>query len=299
MSVVGFIGLGTMGRPMARNLLKAGHQVVAYARRPDALSDVVAASASLVSSPAALAQAAEFVVTIVSADDDVREVTLGAGGIAEAATPDKMHIQMSTISPETTREIGVRLAERGMRMIDAPVSGGPTGAEAATLAIMVGGDAADVDRARPILGCMGDKVFHVGPLGAGSTVKLVNQMMAGGIMALVAEGLVLAKAAGVDLQRLADVVAVSSGNSTMFEARARKFILTDQYMPGFMTELMRKDVGLALELGRMLRVPLPLAAAAFQQYTAAINEGHGKDDFASIARLYQRAAGVTLVEPPR
>jgi len=143
---------------------------------------------------------------------------------------------------------------------------------------------------------MGKHVFHVGALGAGQTIKLVNQMMGAGIMALIGEGFVLAKAAGADLAMMADVVSVSSGGSTLFEARARKYILANQYQPGFATELMRKDLALALDLARESRVPLPVSAAAFQQYTAAMNQGHGGDDFASVAKVYEHAAGVRIAD---
>ncbi|MEX0610752.1 MAG: NAD(P)-dependent oxidoreductase [Pirellulales bacterium] len=292
MSTVGFIGLGTMGRPMARHLLAAGHSLVVYARRPEAAVELVAAGARRAASPAEVTRAAEFVVTIVTADAEVREVTLGPAGVVEGAAAGKLLIEMSTIGPDTVRQVAARLNEAGMAMLDAPVSGGPWGAEAATLAIMAGGSPDDFDRARPVLEALGDKLFHVGPLGAGQTIKLVNQMMAGGIMTLIGEGFALAQAAGADLETMAEVVAVSSGNSSMFEARARKFVLADQYQAGFTTELMRKDVGLALEMARALKVPMPVAAAAFQQYTAAMNHGFGAEDFAAVAKVCRQSAGL-------
>jgi len=296
MSTIGFIGLGTMGRPMARNLLRAGHRLVFYARRPEVAAEFVAAGASQVASPAQAAREADFIISIVTADAQVTEVALGPGGVIEGASPGKTFIDMSTIAPHTIRRIGARLGEAGLAVLDAPVSGGPAGAEAATLAIMAGGEAADFERCRDVFAALGRHVFHVGPLGAGQTIKLVNQMIGGGIMALIGEGFVLAKAAGADLATMADVVSVSSGGSTLFDARARKYLLADQYRPGFSTELMRKDLALALELARELRVPLPVSAAAFQQYTAAMNLGHGGDDFASVAKVCEQAAGVRIVD---
>jgi 2-hydroxy-3-oxopropionate reductase len=296
MSTIAFIGLGTMGRPMARNLLRAGHRLVVYARRADAAAEFVAAGARQAASPAGATREAEFVISIVTADAQVEEVALGAGGVIEGAARDKIFIDMSTIAPETIRRIGARLNEAGMAVLDAPVSGGPAGAEAATLAIMAGGERDDFDRCRDVFAAMGKHLFHVGPLGAGQTIKLVNQMIGGGIMALIGEGFVLAKAAGADLATMADVVSVSSGGSTLFEARARKYLLANQYGHGFTTELMRKDLALALEMGRALRVPLPVAAAAFQQYTAAMNQGHASDDFSSVAKVCEQAAGVQIVE---
>ncbi|MGE0606224.1 MAG: NAD(P)-dependent oxidoreductase [Pirellulales bacterium] len=297
MSTIGFIGLGTMGAPMARNVLKAGHKLVFYARRPETASEFKAEGGIQASSPAVVARQADLIITIVTADEQVREVVLGPEGVAAGASPGKVLMDMSTIGPWTARSVGAELASRQIAMLDAPVSGGPWGAAAGTLAIMVGGDESVFTRCRPLLESMGDrnKIFHVGPLGAGQTVKLINQMLGGAMMALIGEGLVLARAADVNLDRLADVVAVSSGNSSVFEARARKFVLSDNYVPGFTTSLMHKDVGLALELGRRLDVPLPVAASALQQYTAALGQGLGESDFAAVAKVCEQAAGRKIV----
>jgi 3-hydroxyisobutyrate dehydrogenase len=291
MSRVGFIGLGTMGRPMARNLLKAGHEVTFFSRRPDAASAVEAAGGRPAASPALAAEDCEFVVTIVTADQEVREVVLGPGGIIETARPGKLLIEMSTISPETVRDVAARLSAVGMGMIDAPVSGGPWGAQAASLTVMIGGEAGDVERARPVLEAMGRRLFHVGPRGAGQTVKLVNQMVAGGIMALVAEGFVLAHRAGANLDMLADVMAVSSGNSAMLEARGKKFILADHFEPGFKTSLMAKDVRLALEMAGRCGVVLPVSTAAMELYRQALEAGFGDRDFAAIIKLFEDWSG--------
>ena len=300
MSRVGFIGLGTMGRHMAANVLKAGHELVFFARRPEVAAEFIQAGARQAQSPAEVARETDFLITIVTADEQVREVVLGPSGVIEGLDAKRSQrpvlIDMSTIGPWTAREVGRRLEEAGMDMLDAPVSGGPWGAEAGTLAIMAGGDIAVFERCRAVLSAMGDKIFHVGPLGAGQTVKLVNQMLGGAMMALIGEGFVLAKAAGVDLNTLADVVAVSSGNSSVFEARGKKFLLAGNYVPGFKTSLMRKDVGLALELGRQLDVPLPVAAAAAQQYAAAIRLGQADADFAAVAKVCEQAAGLKIKE---
>jgi 3-hydroxyisobutyrate dehydrogenase-like beta-hydroxyacid dehydrogenase len=296
MSKVGFIGLGTMGRHMARNLIKAGHELVFLARREEVADEFRALGGTQKATPAEVTRAAEFVITIVTADAEVTEVALGPGGILEGAAAGKTYLEMSTIGPWTVREIGRRIQAAGMAMLDAPVSGGPWGAESATLTIMCGGEEADFQRSRPVLEALGQRLFHLGPLGAGQTVKIVNQMMAGGIMALIAEAFVLAKAAGADLEKMADVVSVSSGGSTMFEHRARKFVLADHYVPGFKTELMRKDVSLALEMARQMDVPMPVASAALQQYLAAIRQGHAAEDFAAVVKVCQSQAGVRLTE---
>lgn len=293
MSSIGFIGLGLMGRPMARNLLRAGHALTFCSRRPEVVREFEAAGGKYVATPAEAARASDFVISIVTADAQAEEVALGKNGVIEAASSGKLLIEMSTIAPATAQRIGQRLQEAGMGMLDAPVSGGPAGAEAAALAIMAGGEASDFERCRPIFEALGKHLFHVGPLGAGQTIKLVNQLIGGGIMALIGEGFALARAAGANLETMIDVIRVSSANSTLFEARATKYLLADQFAPGFATELMHKDLALAIHLADSLRVPLPVSAAAFQLYTAALNEGRGADDFSAVAKVIERAAGLS------
>lgn len=295
MTTIGFIGLGTMGRHMARNLLKAGFRLRFFARRAEVVAEFKALGAEQMASPADCMRAAEATITIVTADESLKEVVLGPGGIAEGATDGKLFIDMSTVGPETERTLAKKLGERGTAMIDAPVSGGPWGAEAGTLTIMAGGAEKDVARARPIFDAVGKRLFHVGPLGAGQTVKIVNQMVAGGIMALTAEGFVLAKAAGANLEALADVMAVSSGNSTMLEARGKKCLLSGKYDPYFMTDLMRKDMALAAEMAERLGVVMPVAETALDQYDAAIEAGHGREDFAAVVKICEKASGQQLV----
>jgi 3-hydroxyisobutyrate dehydrogenase-like beta-hydroxyacid dehydrogenase len=296
MERIGFIGLGTMGSHMARNVLKAGFKLTFLARRTEVTDAFVKLGATPARTPAEVAAASDIILSIVTADAEVTEVATGMQGIIKSAAKDKLYIDMSTVGPWTVRQVGQRLAEAGMPMLDAPVSGGPWGAESATLTVMCGGEKEHFERARPVFEALGKRLFHVGPLGSGQTIKIINQMMAGAIMAIVGEGFVLAKAAGADLEAFADVVAVSSGGSTMFEHRAKKFILADQYQPGFKTELMRKDVGLAVTLAEQLNIPMPLAAAALQQYMAAIRLGHAADDFAAVLRVCEQAAGVKVVE---
>jgi 3-hydroxyisobutyrate dehydrogenase-like beta-hydroxyacid dehydrogenase len=294
MSTVGFIGLGTMGQHMARNVLKAGHSLVFYARRQELVDEFTRAGGKAAASPAEVTRSAEFIISIVTADAQVEEVALGPQGVIHGAAAGKIFIDMSTIGPTTVRRVGDRLRAAGLAMVDAPVSGGPWGAEAGTLAIMAGGEAADFARCKPIFAAMGKHIFHVGPLGSGQIVKLVNQMVGGGIMTLVAEGFVLAKAAGADLNQLVDVMAVSSANSAVLEARGKKFLLADNYTPGFMTELMRKDVKLAGDLARQHHVATPVADAALAQYDAAIGLGLGKKDFAAVVKVCEQAAGVKI-----
>ncbi len=291
MSTIGFIGLGTMGRPMARNLLRAGHQLTFCSRRAEIVAEFEAAGGRHVATPAEAARASDFVISIVTADAEVEEVALGKQGVIQAAAPGKLFVDMSTIAPESARRIGAALRQAGMSMLDAPVSGGPAGAEAGSLAIMAGGEIADFERCKPLFQALGKHSFHVGPLGSGQTIKLVNQLIGGGIMALIGEGFALARAAGADLEKMIDVIRVSSGNSTLFEARAKKYVLADQFTPGFTTELMYKDLVLALGLAESLRTPLPVSAAALQLYMTALNQGCRAEDFSAVAKVCQRAAG--------
>jgi 3-hydroxyisobutyrate dehydrogenase-like beta-hydroxyacid dehydrogenase len=296
MTNVGFIGLGTMGRHMAKNLLKAGFPLTFFARRDDVAREFVDAGGKRAASPADVARASEITITIVTADAQVREVVSGPGGLLGGVSAGKLVVDMSTIGPATVREVGATLAAKGAKLLDAPVSGGPWGAEAGSLAIMVGGDLADYERATPLFQAMGKHLFHCGPLGAGQIVKLVNQMIGGGIMTLIAEGMVLAKKAGANMEQLIDVLSVSSGNSALLGARGKAFLLADQFKPGFMTELMRKDMSLAVALADQLKVPTPVAAGALQQFTAALNQGLAELDFSSVAKVYEQAAGVKIAQ---
>ncbi len=296
MQHVGFVGLGTMGRHMARNLMQAGFRLSVFARRDDAAREFVEAGAERVATPAELARRCDAVVTIVTADAQVREVACGTGGLVEGLSAGKLVLDMSTIGPGTARDVAAALGAKGAGFLDAPVSGGPWGAEAATLAIMCGGAEADYQRALPILRALGKHLFHCGPVGAGQTVKLVNQMIGGGIMTLIAEGLTLARKAGVDPAQMVDVLSVSSGNSSLLEARGKKFILADSYVPGFMTELMRKDMALAVSLAQDLKSPTPVAAGALQMFTAALNQGLGEADFSAVVKTYEQAAGVKITD---
>jgi 3-hydroxyisobutyrate dehydrogenase-like beta-hydroxyacid dehydrogenase len=291
---IGFVGLGTMGRPMARNLIKAGFPLVFFARRAEVAEEFAALGARRAGSVREVAQAAGVLITIVTADAQLKEVVWGPQGITEGAARGKLLIDMSTVSPATAREVAERLAPLGMAFVDAPVSGGPWGAESATLAIMAGGSADDIERVRPVLDALGKHIFHVGPVGAGQTVKLLNQMVAGGIMTLLGEAFVAAQAAGVDLEQLIDVMGQSSAASALLAARGKKFVLAGNYQPGFMCELMRKDMTLAVELAARLNVPSPTAAAALQLYAAAVAQGYGKEDFAAVAKACAAAAGTEL-----
>ncbi len=296
MDKIGFVGLGIMGKPMAKNLLKAGYDLTFYARRPEVIQEMKAAGGKPAASSKAVAEVTDIVVTIVTADAQVREVILGPDGVLEGASEGKLIVDMSTISPLTIREVAGVAAEKGVRVMDAPVSGGDTGAIAGTLTIIAGGEKADFERCRGIFAAMGKKenIFHVGPVGVGQTVKIVNQLIGGVNMAAIAEGLVLGIRAGADPNVMRQVIEVSSGNSTLFQNRVKNFLLKDSFVPGFMLDLMKKDLGIGVDLGKALNVPVPIAAAAYQMYAAAAGLGAGRQDFSAVCRAIEHLTGLKI-----
>tara|TARA_B100000029_G_scaffold492305_1_gene553418 strand:+ start:340 stop:1239 length:900 start_codon:yes stop_codon:yes gene_type:complete len=296
MEKIGFVGLGIMGKPMALNIIKAGYDLTFYARRQDVIDEVSGAGGHSVGSSREVAEAVEIICTCLTADLQVREVILGADGILEGANAGNLIVDMSTISPLTIREVAKEAEQKKVCVMDAPVSGGDTGAIAGTLTIIAGGSKEDFDRCQGIFEAMGnpDNVFHVGEVGVGQTVKIVNQMIGGANMAVIAEGLTVGVKAGADPQAMAKVIGVSSGNSTLFQIRAEDFLLKDQYAPGFTLDLMKKDIGIGLDLGKSMDIPVPIAAAAYQMYAAASTLGHGSDDFAAVSKAIEKLTGINL-----
>jgi len=296
MEKIGFVGLGIMGKPMALNIIKAGFDLTFYARRQEVIDEVRAAGGTYVDSSAKVSESADIIATCVTADAEVRTVILGDGGVLEGASEGKLVVDMSTISPLTIREVAEVAGEKGVRVMDAPVSGGDTGAIAGTLTIIAGGSKQDFDRCQGIFEAMGnpDNIFHVGDVGVGQTVKIVNQMIGGANMAMIAEGLTLGVKAGADPKAMSQVIGVSSGNSALFQIRADDFLLKDQYAPGFMLDLMKKDIGIGVDLGKSMDIPVPIAAAAYQMYAAASTLGHGQDDFAAVSKAIEKLTGLNL-----
>lgn len=296
MDKIGFIGLGIMGKPMAKNLLKAGYDLTFYARRPEVVREMEQAGGKAVGSSKAVAEGTDIVVTIVTADAQVREVILGEDGVLAGASEGQLIVDMSTISPLTIREVAGIAARKGAHVMDAPVSGGDTGAVAGTLTIIAGGEAEDFERCRGIFSAMGkeENIFHVGPVGVGQTVKIVNQLIGGINMAAIAEGLVMGIAAGAEPEMMRKVVEVSSGNSTLFQARVGDYLLKDSFEPGFMLDLMKKDLGIAVDLAKALNVPAPIGAAAYQMYAAASRLGQGERDFSAVCRTVETLTGVKI-----
>jgi 2-hydroxy-3-oxopropionate reductase len=285
--VVGFIGLGTMGSEMARNLLQAGFRVDAYDVLPAALSAAAALGARPAESVADAAREAEIVVTMLPDTPDVEAVVLGPGGLRSAPPPGRLIVDMSTISPEAVRRMHAALKQSGIDLIDAPVSGGPQGAKTATLSIMVGGDAEPFARARPVLAAMGTTINHVGASGAGQTVKLCNQLMVAINLQAVCEALALGRASGVDLEQMRSVLLGGSAASWMLDRLAPAMIEGDD-RAGFRIDLMLKDLRLVQELAQSLAVPLPGTALVTSQYVDARAHGEGGNGNQALFRVYDR-----------
>jgi 3-hydroxyisobutyrate dehydrogenase len=297
MTSVGFIGLGNMGLPMVANLLKAGYRVHAYDVLPEPVQVAVDQGATSAASAAEATSRSDVVVSMVPNSPEVEDAYLGAGGILEGARPGQIAIDMSTIDPATTRKVGARLEAAGVRMLDAPVSGGVPGAVAGTLTIMVGGDPAVVAQARPILGAMGKNVVHVGPLGSGEVAKICNNLLAGVSMLAAAEAFTIGIRAGVDPKILHDVIRTSSGNCWALEHNCPvpglvpKSASNRGFAAGFMTDLMAKDLSLARAAARDLGVPCFTGALAHDVYMLASRHGLGRKDFSSVIQLLTASEG--------
>ncbi|MGJ6966578.1 2-hydroxy-3-oxopropionate reductase [Streptosporangium sp. G11] len=284
---IGFIGLGIMGSPMAANLVRAGHTVVGYdmsAERMDALA--VAGGKSAGSVAEAVAQA-EVVITMLPDSPQVEEVAFGEDGLLQRGREGLIHIDMSTVRPETSRRVAQAAAVKGIRALDAPVSGGERGAVDGTLSIMVGGDAADFAAVRPLLAVVGTTIVHVGPAGAGQTVKAANQLVVGGIYGLVAEAIVLLEASGVDPGSGLDVLAGGLAGSRILDLK-RHSMIRREFAPGFRIDLHHKDMGIAIAAAREAGVSLPLTGLVAQLVAAARAQGHGSLDHSALLKVIER-----------
>ncbi|HEX3265404.1 MAG TPA: NAD(P)-dependent oxidoreductase [Candidatus Limnocylindrales bacterium] len=288
---VGFVGLGTMGGPMAANAARAGFEVSAWNRTPGRDVDLHDLGVSIVESPAAVAAASDVVITMVSDTPDVEAVLFGPGGVAEGAATGTLLVDMSTISPSATRDFAARLARQGVAMLDAPVSGGSEGAKKGTLSIFVGGEASDLERARPVLESLGTTITHVGPIGAGQAVKAVNQVILAGTYLGVAEGIVLALKAGLDIDQV--VAALSGGAAQSWVLTNRSGRMKDNDYPlGFKVALHRKDLGIALGMARELGASLPISALCESIEAGVIGQGHADDDMSAVARSIRALSGL-------
>ncbi len=291
---VGLIGAGAMGRPMAENLLKAGFEtyVVAHRNRGP-VEELVGLGAREVGSWREMAEAVEVVVTMVPDVPQVEEVCFGAGGLAEGAHEGLMLIDMSTISPVASQDIARRLAERGVAMLDAPVSGGPWRAQSGTLTIMVGGDEATFERGKPVLSAMGSPVL-VGANGLGEVVKLVNNIIIGVSAIGIVEAFTFGVKAGAKAETLREVLLSATSGSYLMDKWIPQNLLKNDFSTGFASELMHKDLTAALGAARELGVPMMSTALAHQLYATIKGMGYNREDYTAVARIYQDAAGVII-----
>ncbi len=293
---VGFIGLGIMGMPMARNLLKAGFEVVAYNRTKSKAEQLTKEGAKKANSPRELAMECPVVITIVSDTPDVEEVVLGKDGVIEGIKPGSVVIDMSTISPQATQRIAARLRQKEVHMLDAPVSGGEQGAIKGTLSIMVGGDAEVFERCKPIFEAMGGNIAHVGSNGMGQTVKLVNQILVAGNLNAVVEGLVFSQKAGVDLNKAINAIKGGAAGSWQLENLGPRIIKRD-FSPGFMVDLMQKDLRLITETAAAMKTPLPVTSLIHQMYYSLQSSGEGKSGTQALVKALESLAGVEVRQP--
>jgi 3-hydroxyisobutyrate dehydrogenase len=280
-----------MGIAMAGHIGRAGFPLSVWNRTPGRAQEVIALGAAEADSPASAAAGADVVVICVSDTPDVEAVLFGEHGAAEGIGPGSLVIDCSTISPSASRDFARRLGEQGVGFVDAPVSGGSEGARKASLTIFVGGDAADVERARPILGVLGTTITHVGPVGAGQAVKAVNQVILAGAYLGVAEGVVLAMKAGLDPEQVVAALGGGAAQSWVLANRSGRMIAND-YPLGFKVGLHRKDLRIALELARESGTVLPVSALAEQLETGLINDGHGDEDMSALARVIRSLSGL-------
>ena len=289
---VGFIGLGNMGNPMAVNVLEAGVPMTVFDRNPQTMENLVRSGAKAAASAKQVVESAEVVLTSLPGSPEVEEVYLAPGGLVDLAKAGSVLVDLSSVLPSTPRKIEPHARARGVHYLEAPVSGGVTGARAATLAVMTGGDAAILERVRPILRAIGPNIYHVGAVGAGNTVKAINNMMACVNSLAMMEGMVLGVKAGLDLKMLYEIVKASSGNSNAL-AKAQRNLIPRNFEPGFKVELMNKDLETFNTIAKELNVPVSFANVAQRYQQAALAAGLGEQDTSVIYTLIERLAAVT------
>ena len=293
---IGFVGLGIMGKPMAKNLLKAGHELCAFDIVPAALAEVVAAGARRGSSPKEAASGADLVITMLPNSPHVKEAVLGKGGVIEGIRKGAIFVDMSSIAPAVSQEVAAKLAAQGVEMLDAPVSGGEPKAIDGTLAIMVGGKEAVFNQVKDVLLKMGSSAVLCGDVGAGNVTKLANQIVVALNIAAMSEAFVLATKAGVDPAKVFDAIKGGLAGSTVLNAKA-PMVLAGNYKPGFRIELHIKDLQNALDTAHAVGAPIPLTSQIMEILQALKVDGHQKDDHSGIIQFYEKMAGIKVRKP--
>ena len=290
---IGFIGLGIMGRPMSKNLLKAGHELLVFDHHPESMADVAAQGAAIAADSAQIAQECPVIITMLPNSPQVREVALGAGGIAENAKPGTILIDMSSIDPVESKAIGAELAGKGIRMMDAPVSGGEPKAIDGTISVMVGGKKETFDRFYDLLMAMAGSVVYVGPLGSGNVAKLANQVIVAVNIAAVSEALTLAVKNGADPELVYQAIRGGLAGSTVLDAKAPMMMAHD-FKPGFRIELHIKDLTNALNAAHATDTSLPVTAQVMEIMQALKNDGCATEDHSAIVRYYEKISDVSV-----
>jgi 2-hydroxy-3-oxopropionate reductase len=290
---IGFIGLGIMGKPMAKNLIKAGFPLVVHNRSRAAVDELAKQGATPTTSPREVAQAADILITMLPNSPDVELVALGENGIKEGARSGQLLIDMSTINPIVSQKIAKDLSSSGVAMVDAPVSGGERGAIEATLSIMAGGEPQDFERALPVFNALGKTITHMGPLGAGGFTKLANQIIVAVNLTAIGEALVFGAKAGVDPQKMIRALSGGLAGSKCLDQKAEK-ILTGDFAPGFKVDLHFKDLNLIHDAARSVGVPVPTAAFVEQLFAALRATGRGGLDHSGVITLFEDLAGVQV-----
>lgn len=291
---LGFIGLGKMGKPMALNLLKEGHELKVFNRSKNALKELVQAGAVEASSPAEVGDGSEVIFLCLPIGKDVIEIINGEKGILAGAVPGSVIIDCSTISPKDSQEVYEISRKKGVSYLDAPLSGGVTGAEAGTLSIMVGGDEEIFQRCRHLLEIVGKNIYYLGPAGSGNVIKLVNNLLVGITNTALAEAFVLAVKAGLDPKQVFEILSNATADSTMLRRNIPNFVLERNFSPAFTLDMLNKDLGLAEEMAADQGTRLLLGALAYQIGREASYSGHGGEDMSAVIKVLEKLTGVEV-----
>lgn len=291
---IGFIGLGNMGRPMALNLARAGHTLTVYDVRREAMQPLTAVGARQAASPKALAQEVEAVFSSLPGPKEVEAVALGPEGLLAGVRSGLLYVDLSTNSPTVARRVAEAFARKGASMLDAPVSGGSTGAASGQLTMMVGGDQGSFERARPLLEILGKNIVYLGPSGSGCIGKLCNNLVALSLVVLLGEAFTLGVKSQMSPKTLFDLVSQSSGDNHIMHVKFPKFLFEGNFQPGFAVDLAWKDVRLALDLARESGIPMSVSSAALQRYEEARARGWGQQDVVAVIRLQEEQAGIQV-----
>lgn len=293
---IGFIGLGVMGKSMAINIIKNGHNLKVSDLNKEAVNELKGMGAEECLNGAEAADGADIVFTSLPNSQIVESVVTGKGGILETAKEGMIYVDLSSITPKIIQNIAKKASEKGVKVLDAPVSGGSAGAQKGTLTIMVGGDEESFNKVLPVLNCIGTKVFHVGNVGAGDTLKLVNNLLLGANMVAVSEALALGVKAGLKPEIMYNIISQSSGSSYALTAKYKNFIAKGNFAPGFAIDLQYKDLQLAVDTAKDLKMPLLMGNQAQQLYEVARAKGLGTEDISAVLKLYEELGNIEVRE---